>query len=80
MKTLTNLVRQKLDDTNQTKWLPQPNNFTEFLNNSKPLACIYNIISWSVNPRKIKNKMYVSGYTDVNSSHDVDKVAAITQV
>ena len=24
--------------------------------------------------------MYISGYTDVNSSHEVDKVAAINQV
>ena len=74
-KAFVNLVRRKLDDTNQMKWPPKAKDFIECLENSKPLACIYNAIIWSTNPRKTKNK---NGYADANNHEQAEKIAAIT--
>ena len=42
-KSFAHLVRIK-------KWLPTPGEFLSVLDEFKPLACIFNSISWSVNP------------------------------
>ena len=76
VKAFANLVRSQLDDTNQMEWPPKAKNFIECLENSKPLACIYNAIIWSTNPRKNKNK---NGYADGNNHEQAEEIAAIIQ-
>ena len=63
-KVFANLVWRKLEHTNLIKCPPKAKDFTECLENSKPLACIYNAIFWSTNPRKTKNKI---GYAEALS-------------
>ena len=76
LKVFANLVRRKVDDTNQMKQPPKARDFIECLDNSKPLSCIYNAIIWSTNPWKTKNK---NGYADANNHEQAEKIAAITQ-
>lgn len=76
LKAFANLVRRKLNDTNQMKWPPKAKDVTECLEDFKPVSCIYNAIIWSINPRKTKNK---NGYADANNHEQVERIAAITQ-
>ena len=71
-----NLVRRKLDDTNQVKWPPKAKDFIGCLENSMLLACIYNAIIWPTNPRKTKNE---NGYADPNNHKQAEKIVAINQ-
>ena len=57
VNAFANLVRRKLDDTNQMKWPPKAKDFIECLENSRPLTCIYNAIICPQTQGKLKIKM-----------------------
>ena len=76
LKASENVVIRKLDDTSLMKWPPKAKDSSKFLENSNPLACIYNDIISSRNQRKNKNK---NRHADANNHKQAAKITAITQ-
>ena len=58
------------------KWPPRPSELLKTLKNSKPLQCIYNVIVWSITP---KRKINENGYVKTYSLKNAEKTATITQ-
>ena len=75
-KSFAHLVRRKICDTLDKKWPPTPDEFLSVLDEFKPLACIFNSISWSVNPQIAKDK---NGYVKCASIEQAETIAAITE-
>ena len=55
-------------------WPPSPEEFLASLDTYKPLACIYNCISWSINP---KRQVDESGYVECASVKLAEKILTI---
>ena len=53
-----------------------PTEFLTSLDEFKPLACIFNSISWSVNPKRSKDN---NGYVKCASVQQAEKIGAITE-
>ena len=75
-KAFSNLVRRKLADKAELKWPPTPEELISNLEKSKPISCIYNAISWSVNPKNLKG---LNGYVETVSIQQAERIAAISQ-
>eukprot|EP00794_Sanderia_malayensis_P018600 gene18600-20470_t len=76
VKALAKLVNRKLSGKERQSWPPDPKELLSSLDNSGPLRCLYNAISWSINPKREKNEL---GYAKTASESQAEKIAAIAE-
>eukprot|EP00794_Sanderia_malayensis_P008248 gene8248-9129_t len=76
VKAFAKLVNRKLSGKKRQPWPPDPKELLSSLDNSGPLRCLYNVISWSINPKREKNEL---GYAKTASESQAEKIAAIAE-
>ena len=69
-KVFQDWIRHKISQKEPIAFPPEAQDLIDILDTYKRLSCIYNAISWSINPKRSKNKF---GYVTVPSKTQAEK-------